>query len=82
MFQPQARKKITEKSSAFAAQITLISVRRHPLKHYGFRAAFWKDFGALGNQFWLIFGSPEAGKPSHLEKLLTWVKHFGLKELL
>ena len=36
-----------------------LEIWRHPLKRYCFLAAFWKDFGTLGNQFWLILGSPD-----------------------
>ena len=47
--------KIIEKSQFFEKMV----VRRRPLKHYCFRAAFWKDFDALGARFWLIFWPPE-----------------------
>ena len=39
--------KITEKSQFFENMV----VRKRPLKHYCFRAAFWKDFDALGVRF-------------------------------
>ena len=47
--------KIIEKSQFFEKMV----VRRRPLKHYCFRAAFWKDFDVLGARFWLIFLASE-----------------------
>ena len=37
-----------------------IDVRRRPLKHYRFRAAFRMDFEPIGIQVWKIFEPPEA----------------------
>ena len=46
-------------------------VRRHPLKHYRFRAAFRMDFEPLGTRFWMIFESQNLfflSPASHLER--------------
>ena len=46
--------KIAQKSLIFEKS----EVRRHPLKHYSFGAAFWMDFEALRARFWLSLGPP------------------------
>ena len=64
---PFGRPKIDETSQFFEK----IEVRRPPLKHYCFRAAFWIDFEALGTRFAFIFVPPEAvllTPTSNLEK--------------
>ena len=49
------QKSLKEKTQIVEAN----NVRRRPLKHYRFRAAFRMDFEPHGARFWMIFVPPE-----------------------